>query len=509
MLRISPLFGVFSMHTRKYIVSIDCGTQSSRALVWDPDGNPVSCGQSGYEILNPRLGWYEQDAGKWWPATCDAIRQALKQVDKGEIAALGITHQRETFVPIDSDGRPLRYALPHMDERCAKQVDFVKKKVGAKKIQRITGKYPSYVFSLYDILWIIDNEPHIAEKVYKYLDVQSFLQMHLIDRIVTSYVSADPTSLINIKKLSWDLDLMRTLGLSVDQFPELCPPCVHIGDVSRRAARETGLPEGLPVIAGAGDGICASIGTNTTNKHRIFFYIGTWTVLGGFSPVYVIDMAFRTLLSAIPGSYSCEANVSGGFVISWFLENFRNSEKYWEELAAKIQPGSDGLFTVPYWLGTLAPYWDPGSRGVTIGWSGIHTTAHFYRSILEGVAFEHRLLTEKIARALDSRIERLVFVGGGAKSALWGQIVADVFNLPLYTSQTVESSALGAAILAAYGIGIYPSVVEAAERMTHLEKRYEPDPDKVKVYDRMFNRVYKNIYPQVKPSIDELEMPSC
>ncbi len=493
------------MNTRKYILSIDCGTQSSRALVWDVNGNPISDGQAGFEILNPRLGWYEQDAGKWWPATCVAIRQALKTVNVDDIAALGISHQRETFVPISCDGTLLRYALPHMDERCTKQVELVKKKVGAKNMQRITGKYPSFVFSLYDILWIIENEPHIAENVYKYLDVQAFLMMHLIDRIVTSYVSADPTSLINIKKQTWDSDLMNSVGLNVDQFPELCPPGQNIGNISKKAAKETGLPEGLPVISGAGDGICTAIGTNTTDMHSIFFYIGTWTVLGGYSPNFVIDMAFRTLLSAIPGSYNLEANVSGGFIISWFLENFKNTEKYWEQLALKIKPGSDGLITVPYWLGTLAPYWDPGSRGVTVGWSGIHTTAHFYRSILEGVAFEHKLLTEKMSKALNTRFEKLVFVGGGAKSSLWGQIVSDVFNLPVYIPTTVESSALGAAIIAAYGIGVYPSIIEAAHRMTHVEKRYEPDSSRVKVYDRLFNRVYRNLYPQVKKLIDTLE----
>jgi xylulokinase len=245
------------MQNRKYIMSIDCGTQSSRAFVWDLNGKPVSGGQAGFEFLNPRLGWYEQDAGQWWPATCTAIRQALKTVNNKDIAALGITHQRETFVPISRERELLRYALPHMDERCSKQVEFVKRKVGSKRVQKKTGKYPSYVYSLYDILWIIENEPHIAERVYKYLEVQSFLMMHLIDRIVTSYVSADPTSLINAKKRTWDLDLMKSLGLKPDQFPELCPPCEVIGNITKKAAKETGLPEGLPVISGAGDGICA------------------------------------------------------------------------------------------------------------------------------------------------------------------------------------------------------------------------------------------------------------
>jgi xylulokinase len=493
------------MSKEKYILSVDCGTQSSRAFVWDLKGRAISSGRAGFEILNPRLGWYEQDAGEWWPGTCKAIRQAIKAIDPKDIAAFGISHQRETFVPIDEDGAFLRNALPHMDQRSVKQVEHVMKKIGSKRMQKTTGKYPSHVFSLYKILWIMENEPRVAERVHKYLDVQSLLLSHLIGRCVTSYVSADPMSLINSRTRSWDLDLMKSLGLDVGRFPELCPPCERIGAVTKRAAKETGLPEGLPVISGAGDGICAALGTNTTDISRIFFYIGTWTVLGSCSPRFVTDMAFRTLLGSIPGSYNLEANISGGFVISWFVENFKNDERYWERSAAKVKPGSEGLVTVPYWLGTLAPFWDPASRGVTIGWSGTHTTAHFYRSILEGVAFEHRLLTEKMSRALNTNFERLVFVGGGAKSPLWGQIVADIFDLPVYVSDTVESSALGAAVLAACGIGIYPSIVEAANNMTHLEKRYEPDPSLVKFYDKLYNRVYKNLYLSVKESVDALD----
>lgn len=498
------------MAEKKYIISIDCGTQSSRAIVWDLKGNPISESRAKFNIINPRPGWYEQDAAAWWPATCLAIRQAIKQIDVKSISAMGITHQRETFVPVSSEGRPLRNALLHMDQRCLDQVEMVKSEIGTEKVHKITGKVPSYLHSVYDILWLVENEPQVCDKVFKYLDVQAYLLMHLIGHCVTSYVSADATSLINIKTRTWDSYLMGSLGLKEEQFPELCPPGQIVGNITRKAAEETGLPEGLPVVSGAGDGICASLGTNILTADRAFLIIGTITALGAYTSEYIIDESFRTLCSCIPGSYNLESNVAGGYVVSWFIENFKNNdsrsstEEFWEEIAAKVPPGSEGLVTVPYWMGTLAPFWDSSAHGLTVGWCGSHTKGHFYRSILEGIAFEHKLLAEKMSNALNTNFKEVVFVGGGAKSSLWGQIISDVLGIPISVSRTVESTALGAAILAASGMGFYSSIEDASDNMTKIKKKYEPDEKRAAFYETLYERVYKLLFPQIRNLIDTL-----
>ena len=496
------------MSKNDLILSIDSGTQSCRAFVWDERGTMISQGKADHIIEHPRLGWFEQDANEWWPAACRAIRQALEKTEVSRIQFLCMSHQRETFVPIGKDGMPLRRAIPHMDMRCEKQVSDVIDKLGCEKVHGITGKYPSYVYSLYEILWIMENEPNIAKKVYKYLDVQGFLLKHLIGEYVTSYVSADPMSLIDIKKKTWSTELMDALGLKREQFLDLCEPGIVVGRITEEASRETGLPSGLPVVSGAGDGICSAFGTRTTNVDRIFFYIGTWTVLGGFSMDYVIDKAFRTLLGVIPGSYHLEGNVTGGYIISWFLENYSRdlesrNEDYWEKAASAIPPGSEGLMTVPYWFGCLAPYWDNGSRGITMGWSGIHTCGHIYRSILEGVSFEQRLIFRRMAEELNTRYSEITFVGGGAKSPLWGQITSDVFGLPINITDTVECSALGAAAIGAAAMGMYPSIQEASEKMTRLELRYRPNKENTPKYDLLFE-VYKDIFPALQDKIHEL-----
>ncbi len=490
------------------IMSIDSGTQSCRAFVWDQSGNCLSEGRAEHGIDTPRLGWFEQDANEWWPAASSAISQALENTDVKRIQCLAITHQRETFVPVDKDGTPLRKALLHMDMRSEKQVERVIKRLGGDKVMSITGRYPSYVCSLYKILWIMENEPEIAKKVYKYIDVHGFLLKHLIGEYITPYVSADPMSLIDIRTRTWSMELIHALGLRRDHFLDLCEPGQVIGKITRSASRETGLPEGLPVVTGAGDGICAALGTRTTEPDRIFYYIGTWTVLGGFSREYVVNRAFRTLLGVIPGSYHMEANVAGGYIVSWFLNNYSKdtssrSEEYWEKAVFDIPPGADGLMTVPYWFGALAPYWDNASRGITLGWSGVHTPGHMYRSILEGVAFEHRMLLEAMAEALDTKYSDVTFVGGGAKSPLWGQITSDVMGLPIITTSTVESSALGAAMIGFTALGVYSSIQEAAENMTRHEVKFRPDEKNIPAYNRLFE-VYKDLFPSVRKEMQRL-----
>jgi sugar (pentulose or hexulose) kinase len=496
------------MQKKDLIMSIDSGTQSCRAIVWDTHGNSVSEGRAEHHIITPRLGWYEQDANEWWPAACASIRQSLEKVEATHIQALCISHQRETFVPVGKDGNPLRNALPHMDMRCESQVRSVIEKLGSENVQEITGKYPSYIHSLYKILWIMENEPDVYNKVYKFMDVQGFLLTHLIDKHVTSYVSADSMSLIDIRSKGWSKELMKSLGLKPEHYLDLCDPGRVIGRITKTASQETGLPERLPVVAGAGDGICAALGTRTIAPDRAFFIIGTWTALGGYSTRYVVDRSFRTLVSVIPGSYHLEANVAGGYIVRWFLDNYSKDpasepEEYWEKIVSQIPPGSEGLLTIPYWFGSLAPYWDNTSRGITIGWAGIHTRGHMYRSILEGVSFEHRMLLEAMASALNAKYREIAFVGGGAKSPLWSQITSDVFALPICVTSTVESSSLGAAIIGATGLGIYQTFEEAADKMTSLEIKYRPNSETTDIYDRLFE-VYKNIFPGVREEIHRL-----
>jgi xylulokinase len=246
---------------------------------------------------------------------------------------------------------------------------------------------------------------------------------------------------------------------------------------------------------------------------RAMLYIGTAAIIGAYSPAYVVSDAFRTLIGCAPDSYNLEGGLMGGYIISWFIDKLPlpASKKtqvpldILEEAASGVFPGADGLMTVPYWAGwSVAPYWDPWARGLTVGWSGNHGVAHFYRSVLEGVAFEYKLLLEKMAHALNVEFEDIILTGGGAKSPLWGQIISDILGIPVSLSKNIETTALGAAILAAVGVGIYSSVAEAAANMTAADNKYSPNQAIMDFYRNLYEQVYKPLFPTTQALINKL-----
>jgi sugar (pentulose or hexulose) kinase len=292
-------------------------------------------------------------------------------------------------------------------------------------------------------------------------------------------------------------------------------PGAILGELTDEAATETGLPTGLPIVAGAGDGQCAGLGANVTGPGRVYMNIGTAMVSGAHTDEYVADRAFRTLCSPIAGAYTTEEALGGGtFIVSWFVDRFaadlRNvnlplsPEDLLEAAASKLSPGSLGLMLVPYWNAVMPPYWDTHATGITIGWTGAHRREHFYRAILEGIAFEERFATEGMERATGKPINEFIVMGGGSRSALWCQIVADIVGKRVTRASTTEATNLGAGILAAAAAGWYSTVRDAANAMTRTERSFEPDETSHKIYDRLFNEVYCGLFPAIKQSVDRL-----
>jgi xylulokinase len=301
----------------------------------------------------------------------------------------------------------------------------------------------------------------------------------------------------------------------LDQFVELVEPGAVIGHLHRAGAEATGLPKGLPVIAGAGDGQCAGLGANATGQGRAYLNMGTAVVSGVISQDYLCDRAFRTLYAPIAGSYFVEHVLRGGvFTVGWFMERFASElrnpllqqtpEQILEAAAARVPPGSLGLMLVPYWNNVMNPYWDPAATGITIGWTGAHGREHFYRAILEGIAYEQRLVGDAQMQALGERFREYVSMGGGSKSNLWCQIMADVTGVAVVRSNTTEATSLGASILAATAVGWYESVYAAAAAMTSVAERFEPNPEVQALYDRLYRDIYQPLFPTLQPLLDRL-----
>jgi xylulokinase len=312
----------------------------------------------------------------------------------------------------------------------------------------------------------------------------------------------------------WAADLLATLGVDADKLPEIVAPGTVIGALTASAAAEIGLPAGIPVVAGAGDGQSAGLGANVTAPNRAYMNLGTAVVTGAYSDTYVTSRAFRTLCSPVAGAFVPESLlISGTFTVSWFVEQFGpdvrglhlplSAEELLEAAAAKVPAGALGLMLVPYWQGVTSPYWDADTTGITVGWTPAHHREHFYRALLEGIAFEERLTLDSIVAATGQPIDDLILMGGGARSAVWCQIIADVTGRTVRRAGSPEATNLGAGILAAAAVGWYPSIREAAASMTSVGRTFVPDPANVDLYTRLFE-VYRDLYPTLKPQLKRL-----
>jgi sugar (pentulose or hexulose) kinase len=298
----------------RIVVSIDSSTTACKALAWDARGTALAEGRAAYPLRQPHPGWREQDAEDWWAGACAALRDCLAQIDTRQVDALAITHQRETFVPVDAAGAPIGPAILWNDERSPSQVRSLEHRFGGDALHRLTGKPPSMTASISKLLWLVENEPALAAQTARFLDVHAFLVHRLTGCYRTSLANADPLGLLDMARRTWADDLIRELGLRPDQFVELVEPGARIGQVTAAAAAATGLPAGLPVIAGAGDGHCAGLGANVTAPGRAYLNLGTGIASGAFSPDYLCDRAFRTLIAPVPGAYYAEHILRGGRV---------------------------------------------------------------------------------------------------------------------------------------------------------------------------------------------------
>ena len=246
------------------VIAVDSSTTASKAVAWDRQGHMVAESRATFPLLNPRPGWYEQRAEEWWTATATALRGATAQIDIHRLGAICLTHQRETFVPVDERCRPIRDAILWLDERSRAQVAAIDGRFGNMRIHQITGKPVAMTPSLYKILWLQEHEPDVLRRAHKILDVHAYLVWQLTGLWKTSWACADPMGLVDMRSFSWSAELLQALDLDPAQYVELVPPGAVLGEITDAAARATGLPAGLPVVAGAGDGQSAGLGANVT-----------------------------------------------------------------------------------------------------------------------------------------------------------------------------------------------------------------------------------------------------
>ena len=501
------------MNAADLVIGIDSSTSACKAIAWDRQGRLVAQGRSALPVSTPRPAWHEQPAEAWWTAAVQSLRKVVNQVGAVRLAGLSIAHQRETFVPVDDCGDALRPAILWMDERAGPLVADLEQSCGKELFHQVTGKPLSGNLTFSKIAWLQQYEADLCARVNKYLDTQAYLVHRLTGEYRTGWGSADPTGLFDMRQNVWAEGLLKNIGVEAAQLPELYPTGSLIGEVSAQAAELTGLPAGLPVVAGLGDGQAGGLGANITRPGEAYLSLGTSVISGTYSGSYLTGQAFRTMSGGVPGSCLLETVILGGaYTIAWLVEKFpglvdspSNAEQALEQLARQTPPGADHLLLVPYWNSAMNPYWDASASGIVVGWRGVHGPGHLYRAILEGIAFEQRLHTSGVEQVLGKPLERFIVMGGGAHSDLWCQIIADITGKPVYRTLNLEAASLGAGMLAAAAVGLYPDIPQAVQGMADIQPRpFVPDEKRQAFYQHLYEDVYVHLFPALQPYLQRL-----
>ena len=489
------------------VIGLDSSTQSTKAIAWNVSGEAVAIGRADIPMSNPRLDCFEQNSDDWWSACLDALKECVinlksQGIEASAIQGLAISNQRETLGFFDKDGAPTYPAMLWLDERSRKQVKEFSELFGAEKIHRITGRPPNITPCLYRFLWLKENEPSVWERTAYFVDVQAYLVQKLCGGgYRTGWFSADPMGIIDMTSRTWSQPLLEALELGEEKLPKLHAPGSQLGTITAANAEITGLPSGLAIYAGGGDGQCAGLGTNCTSSERAYINLGTAIVSGVWSPEYRYSRSWRTELAAQGEGYIYENCLrSGAFLLNWFVDQFVAHGKAdasvfnkLEQSASQLPIGSDGLLVQPYFSGVMDPHWDSSARGVILGLSASHNETHIYRAIIEAMTLDQVMSTEDMEVALNSGIKHYLAIGGGANSSLWCQMLADASGKPVLVSATVEASALGAGMIAAYGAGWFSSIIEAANSMSGNTTAVEPNPALFDRYRELLC-IYRKMY---------------
>jgi len=504
----------------EYLLSIDNGTQSVRAMIFDQNGQLVAKSKVDIEpYFSTEPGWAEQHADYFWQSLCQACHLLWEQLEipRESIKALSVTTQRATVVPMAADGQPLRAAISWLDQR---QVDS-KPELGAVEslLMRAVGAKDA-VDSFHaqaKVNWIAQNQPEVWQQVDKLLLLSGYHNYKLTGDYRDSIASQVGYVPFDFEQLQWAGDKdwkWRALpGMTRDMLPELVEAGGLLGHISAQAAAETGIAEGLPLIACGSDKACEVLGTGCLDSNTGSLSYGTTATFNITSDKYLEAIPYHPAYpGVIPGSFNIEMMVPRGYwMVSWFKQQFGlqeqsaaqqqgvSPESLFDQLLEQVPAGSMGLTLQPYW-GAGADNEGPEAKGAIIGFGDVHTRAHLYRAIIEGLTYALRAGKERVEKRSGQPITRLLVSGGGSQSDQIMQITADVFGMPVQRPHTYETSALGAAIAAAVGCGMYPDFASAAASMTHAGDRFEPIVANQKIYNQLYTQVYRKMYHALKPS---------
>lgn len=501
------------MNKMAYVLGIDIGTSGTKTVLFDEAGGVMASHTAEYPLYQPENGWAEQNPEDWWQAAAETVRAVLGKcsVRPQEIRGIGLSGQMHGLVMLDKDNRVLRPSIIWCDQRTGEQCEEIEEKVGKKRLIEITANPALTGFTASKILWVRSYQPEIYEKCAHILLPKDYIRFKLTGEYATEVSDASGMQLLDVPGRRWSQEVLDRLEIDRGLLGHVYESPEVTGTVSREAAALTGLTEGTPVVGGAGDNAAAAVGTGVVRPGRAFTTIGSSGVVFAHTDAIRIDSLGRvhTFCCAVPGCWHVMGVTQGaGLSLKWLRDNFCGPELeqaaregvdpylVMDREAAKVPIGSERLIYLPYLMGERTPHLDPEARGVFFGLSAMHGRPQLIRAVMEGVSFS-LMDCLGIFYEMGIPVDSMIACGGGGSSLLWRQMLSDVYNCPISTITSKEGPALGAAILAMVGAGIYPSVEEACDGVIRRHSTQEPSAEHHQRYMHFYER-YCALYPVLK-----------
>jgi len=499
--------------SHQYLLAHDLGTTGNKATLFDVDESAVKVSTfEAYPTDYSQPGWAEQDPADWerviWQCTHRLIDQA--NINPASIAAVSFSGHMQGALLVDRQGTPLGKCIIWADQRATAQADFITATCGSETLYRLTGQRISPTYTAPKVMWIKEHYPEVYAQAYKILQPKDYAAFLLSGVFTTDHSDASSTLFFDLTKRQWMPDVIQAMGLDSDLLPEAYPSTTVIGHVTPSAAAVSGLVAGTPVVIGGGDGACATVGAGSVREGEAYAYIGSssWIAVTTCQPILDPQQRTFTLAHLMPDHYfSLGTMQAAGGAYGWLErllhpEESAGSMKLMDAQAANVPAGSGGLLFLPYLMGERSPYWNPLARGALVGLTMPHSQPEVARAVLEGVAFNLRLILDAF-QTQDVQIARLLLIGGGAKSAVWRQILADVLNLPIHLpALTTEATALGALVAGGVGVGLFPDFT-VIDRLISIREAERPQPNQQQQYAALLP-LFKQTYEALNPIFTEL-----
>ena len=497
---------------KNLILTCDAGTTGCKCTIFSARGEALCSVRRGYETKYPQPNWSEQDPDAILAAVYDGIRELLQQVSPQQIACVGLSGTMNGCIPVDEDGRALHPNIIHSDSRTEAQVEEILRVISPEDFYHLTGNRPDTHYTLPKILWFKENLPEVYARAKWFLNIKDYIYGNLTGRFgFTDYSDASLTIALDINNRRWATELLGELKLDAERMPKLLVGHDMRGKITRAAYRQTGLIAGTPVAIGGGDGACTARGAGVTDPGSAYCYIGSSAWVSQILEKPVLDPKARIFnyLDLDGESYHvCGTVQCGAAAFDWSLKNLLGGNEKpadisnVENMARQIRPGAEGVLFLPTLMGSRTPYWDANTRGCLMGFSLYHDNRHIARAVYEGIAFALNSCAEVMAEC-GAPMHSMMLTGGGARSGLWPDMLASIFDLTTKVHQSPgETTSLGAAIAAGVGVGLFEGYSQATA-MVSARSTHAPVPQWRQAYKEIYP-IYADIYGHIKPLNDRI-----